>query len=221
MAMNLAGLLKPIKGMVLVDGVDTKHVDASDLVLKVGFTFQNPDCQLFCNTVWDEVAFGPRQVGLPKDKVKARVLGALEIMRLKEFMNRHPHMLSRGQRLRVAVASVLSMKPKLLVLDEPMMGQDYFEFKSLMNHLKSLNEQGMAVIVITHDINAIVEYSTRIVAMEDGKVVADGPTREVLMRDDVFSRHSPIEIPTIVRLSQMIGIPLALSVDELLEEIRR
>ena len=219
LAMNIAGLLKPAKGKVLVDGFDTRQVHNPDMAPKVGYVFQNPDYQLFCNSVHDEVAFGPRQLGLARDEVEARILEALEVVRLKESMTRHPHMLSRGQRLRVAVASVLSMKPKVLVLDEPMMGQDYLEFKSLMSHLKSLNEQGVAVMVITHDINAILGYSTRLVVMDDGKIVADGPTREVLGRDDVFCSGGSFEKLTITCLSKMLCVPMALSVDELFEGI--
>lgn len=219
LAMNIAGLLKPARGRVLVDGFDTRQVDSSDMAPKVGYVFQNPDYQLFCDSVRDEVAFGPRQVGLARDKVEASVLGALEVVRLKEYMDRHPHMLSRGQRLRVAVASVLSMRPKVLVLDEPMMGQDYLEFKSLMSYLKSLNEQGVAVIVITHDLNAILGYSTRLVVLDDGEIVADGPTKEVLERDDVFCSGGSLERPTIACLSKMLGAPMALSVDELFEGI--
>lgn len=215
LAMNIVGLFEPMKGKIIVDGFDTKLVSTSDLAGRVGYTFQNPDCQLFCDTVWDEVAFGPRQTGLPEGDVEARVMEALEVMDLTRHMNRHPQMLSRGQRLRVAVASVLSMRPRVLILDEPMMGQDYQQFKSLMEHLKGLTEQGVAVIVITHDLNAIIEYSTRVVIMDEGKVVADGPAREVLARDDLFEGEGPLTRPTIPQLSKMLGMPPALSVDEL------
>jgi len=219
LAMNIAGLFKPTRGRVLVDGLDTREVGSPDMASKVGYVFQNPDCQLFSDSIYDEVAFGPRQLGLARDEVEANVLEALEVVRLKESMSRQPHMLSRGQRLRVAVASVLSMRPKVLLLDEPIMGQDYLEFKSLMTHLKSLNEQGVAVIVITHDINAILRYARRLVVMEGGEIVADGPTREVLGMEEVFCSGGPLKRPTIASLSNMLGVPLALSVDELFKGI--
>ena len=214
LALQMSRQLKPTKGKMYIEGKDTAKLSITDLVGIVGYTFQNPDCQLFCKTVSDEIAFGPKQLGLPKEEVNNRVKQTLEIMRLEQFKDRDPQTLSRGQKLGVAVASVLIMKPKVIILDEPTLGQDLNRIRSLMALLKSLNRQGITVVVITHDINIAAEYACRVILMDEGKVLADGDALDVLSEEDLL-RSASIEPPTAVYLSRLAGLPPMLTVSEI------
>jgi energy-coupling factor transport system ATP-binding protein len=151
---------------------------------------------------------------LPKEEVNNRVKQTLEIMRLEQFKDRDPQTLSRGQKLGVAVASVLVMKPKVIILDEPTLGQDLNRIRSLMMLLKSLNRQGITVVVITHDINIAAEYACRAILMDKGKVLADGDAIDVLSEEDLL-RSASIEPPTAVYLSRLAGLPPMLTVSEI------
>jgi cobalt transport protein ATP-binding subunit len=214
LAMQIAGQLKPTKGKVYIDGKDRAKRGLADLAGTVGYTFQNPDCQIFCKTVGEEIAFGPKQLRLHKDEIKNRVEEILQVMSLGQFKDRDPHTLSKGQKLGLAIASILSMKPKILILDEPTLGQDLNRIRSLMTLLKSLNEQGLTVIVITHDVNIAAEYASRIILMDKGKIIADGSTRDVLSKEDLlFSAR--LEPPTAMYLSRLAGLPPMLTVDEI------
>lgn len=220
LAMQIAGQLKPTKGKVYIERKDRGKKGLADLAGTVGYTFQNPDCQIFCKTVGEEIAFGPKQLGLPKEEVKNRVEEILKVMSLEHFNNRDPHTLSKGQKLGLAIASVLAMKPKILILDEPTLGQDLNRIRSLMSLLKSLNEQGLTVIVITHDVNIAAEYASRIILMDKGKIIADGSTRDVLSKEDLlFSAR--LEPPTAMYLSRLAGLPPMLTVDEITSTLWR
>ncbi len=213
-AQVMTGLLKPTKGKIYIDGRDCAKCNPADVAATIGYTFQNPEYQLFCETVRDEVAFGPKQLNLPANEVEKRVRDALRVMGLTNLEDRYPQALSRGQRLRVAIASVLSMSPKVLILDEPMAAQDFNQIVSLMNHLKALNNQGLAVVMITHDINITARYANRVVLMVKGKIVADGKPRDVLSNEDLLSRTG-LHPPTALNLSKRMGLPPALTIDEL------
>jgi energy-coupling factor transport system ATP-binding protein len=135
-------------------------------------------------------------------------------MRLEKFRDRDPHALSRGQKIGVAIASVLAMKPKMLILDEPTLGQDFNRIRSLMMLLRSLNMQGLTVIVITHDVNIAAEYVGRAILMERGKILADQDAYDVLSEEDLL-RSASLEPPTAVYLSRLAGLPPMLTVSEL------
>jgi len=213
---HFLGLLKPTRGRVLVAGIDTREASVGFLAKKVGYIFQNPDFMLFNNTVWSEVAFGLKNIGLPKEEIEERVREAIEIMGLEGFEDRHPHALSRGQRHRVAVASVLAMHPEILIMDEPTNGQDYGHTRMFMELAERLNNQGTTIIVISHDMRVIAEYTKRTIVLKDGEVFADGPTRRVLPMGKL--RETMIKPPAIVELSQSLaeyGLPRnILTVDE-------
>jgi energy-coupling factor transport system ATP-binding protein len=151
---------------------------------------------------------------LPKEEVNNRVQQTLEVLRLEQFRDRDPQTLSRGQKLGVAVASVLVMKPKVIVLDEPTLGQDLNRIRSLMTLLKSLNSQGITVVVITHDINIAAEYACRVILMDKGRILADGDALDVLSGEDLL-RSASIEPPTAVYLSRLTGLPPMLTVGEI------
>jgi energy-coupling factor transporter ATP-binding protein EcfA2 len=206
LAYQISGQLKPTKGKVYIDGKDSKKSHIADLAGTVGYTFQNPDCQLFCKTVKDELAFGPKQLGLTQEKVDSRVADILRLMHAEQLQDRDPHTLSRGQKIGIAIASVLTMRPKVLILDEPTLGQDFARIKSLATILRSMNQEGLAVVVITHDINVAAEYACRVILMDQGKIIADGDPHSILSDENLLISAN-LEVPTSVNLSKLMGLP--------------
>lgn len=202
------GLLKPVNGRVLIDGVDTRKTSVAKLARKVGFVFQNPDHQLFCETVEKEIAFALRNFGFDEKKIEKRVDWALNILDLTEYRNVSPFMLSGGERKRVALASVLAWNPKILILDEPTIGQDYMQKEKLRNFITQLNAQGKTVVIVTHDIEFVAECKPRIILMREGKIVADGEPHEILTNRDLLEYASliPPEAATIVSELRKFGL---------------
>ncbi|MEJ5201177.1 MAG: ATP-binding cassette domain-containing protein, partial [Anaerolineales bacterium] len=149
----LNGLFKPTRGDVIVDGLNSKNTPIVQMVRRVGYVFQNPDHQLFNNNCWDEIAYGPRNIELPEDEVKERVEEAARVVGLDEaYFSEHPFFLSKGLRQRVAIASILALRPKVIIVDEPTTGQDARQSLEIMDFLKRLNEElGHTIIIITHD----------------------------------------------------------------------
>jgi len=174
------GLLKPTKGDVLVDGINTKETSVAKLARNVGFVFQNPDNQLFCETVEEEVAFALKNFGFEESTWKKRVTWALNLLGLAEYRKTSPFMLSGGERKRVALASVLAWDPKVVVMDEPTIGQDYEQKEKLRQFIVQLNTQGKTVVVVTHDVEFVAECNPRVILMAEGKIVADGIGKKVL-----------------------------------------
>ena len=152
----------------------------------VGLVFQNPDDQLFSPTVFEDVAFGPLHMGLPEDEVRARVDAALEAVRMSAYRDRLSHHLSVGEKKRIAIATVLSMKPSLLVLDEPSAGLDPRARRTLINLLRELP---ITMLVSTHDMKLVQELFPRTIIMDEGRVVADGLTMEILEDEALLSAH--------------------------------
>jgi cobalt/nickel transport system ATP-binding protein len=152
----------------------------------VGLVFQNPDDQLFSPTVFEDVAFGPLHMGLPEDEVRARVDSALEAVRMSSFKDRLSHHLSVGEKKRIAIATVLSMKPSLLVLDEPSAGLDPRARRTLINLLRELP---ITMLVSTHDMRLVQELFPRTIVMDEGQVVADGLTMEILEDEELLNAH--------------------------------
>jgi energy-coupling factor transporter ATP-binding protein EcfA2 len=215
----LIGFIKPGKGRVLIDGQDIKYLSVAELAVKVGYLFQNPDLQLFMNTVVEEVGFGLKNRSMAAVDINKNVARALEIMELSEYRGRHPHSLSRGQRQRLAVASIISMEQDILVLDEPTSGQDRGHLNKFLCQIKKLNDAGKTIIMITHDMSVVAEYARRTVVMDEGKILMDGSTRKVFSRPDILKRAS-IEPPLLARISNELiktgrKIPLMLTLEEL------
>jgi len=203
------GLLKPTTGRVLVDGTDTKKSSVASLARNVGLVFQNPDHQLFCETVKDEVAFSLKNFGYPEEIVERRVRGILETLDLTSYIDSSPFMLSGGERKRVALASVLVWNPKHIVLDEPTIGQDYQQKDRLRNFILQLNTQGKTVIVVTHDIEFIAECKPRVVVLSGGRIVGDGPAVEILTDESLVNKASLVR-PQIAKLMSSLsdtGLP--------------
>lgn len=215
LAKHLNGLLKPTHGEVRVEGKATASMSAAELGRQVGYVFQNPDHQIFEETILDEVLFGPRNLGLDPDRVQEQARDALETVGMWERRSEDPFTLTKGLRQKVAVASVLATRPRAIVMDEPTTGLDYGELKQMMALVKRLNEAGHTIIMITHCIWIAAEYAHRTILMSEGKIVADGPTREVFSHEDLLAQ-ADIIAPQIVRFSNELGTTM-LSVDEFLK----
>lgn len=180
---HMAGIYKPTEGEVIICGHNTSKTNAYKLAGTCGILFQNAELMLTCDTVYDEVAFGPKNMKYSKEKVTEiteKNLNELEIEDLKEY---HPQSVSGGQRLRCAAASILSMNPKILLLDEPTSGQDIKHIRKLLNLCRKLTEKGVTTIFITHDYEVAVQYTDRLIYIEDGKVCMNANTAEI--RNDI------------------------------------
>jgi energy-coupling factor transport system ATP-binding protein len=222
LAKCIAGLLKPTKGRVLVEDLDTRTTPTHEIVKRVGYVFQNPSHQIFESMVWDEVAYGPRNLGLTPEEVRSRVEWALNEVGLRGYEDYNPYDLDYGKMKLLTVASVLAMKPKVLILDEPTTGQDHRGRHLLAELALKLNKEGTTVIIITHDMKFVAETARRTILMAGGEIVLDGPTREVLYAVEVLKKNA-IKPPQVVQLSVELkrrGVNIsALTVREALEEM--
>ncbi len=179
MVKQALGLLRPNKGTVKLYGEDTRKLSVAQLASRIGYVFQSPGAMLFAPTVHKEVAFGPENLGFKGERLDNTVREATEALNVAQFDDRSPLSLSFGQQKRVTIASVLSMKGKILLLDEPTAGQDYRSYISFMEYLRSLPELD-ALLFITHDLDLALRYTHRVLLMKDGNLVADGPPLVVL-----------------------------------------
>ncbi|RBY82212.1 energy-coupling factor ABC transporter ATP-binding protein [Blastococcus sp. TF02A-26] len=191
LVLHLNGVLRGGRGRVTVAGLPVEKRTLQEVRRRVGVVFQDPDDQLFMPTVGEDVAFGPRNLGLPEDEVAARVAAALDQVGMAGVADRPPHHLSFGQRRRVAVATVLSMHPEVLVLDEPSSNLDPAGRRELAEVLTSLP---VTMLMVTHDLPYALQLCPRSVVLDGGVVVADGPTRELLADADLLARHR-LELP--------------------------
>ena len=189
--LQLNGLLVPSHGIVRIGGVAVERSTVRRIRAEVGVVLQDPDDQLFSPTVHDDVAFGPIHLGVPSDEIHDRVERALAAVGMTGFERRIPHRLSLGQRKRVALATVLSMDPSVLVFDEPSAGLDPRGRRELIALLRSLDQ---TVLVSTHDMRLVAEVFARTIVMDDGRVVADGPTSVVLADGPLLEAHG-LEAP--------------------------
>ena len=172
------GLLKPSSGQVLIDGVPTTQLRTSQLAAKVGFLFQNPDRQICCSTVREELLFGFLAQGRADAEAEAKVDAMIE--RFGFDGDAEPFLLNRGTRQLLALASIIVMEPPVVVLDEPTTGLDFRECAKVMNVIAELNARGITVIMVCHDMEVVADYAKRVIAMTAGQVVADGETFAVL-----------------------------------------
>lgn len=203
------GLLKPSKGNVFVDGVNTRDISIAQLARKVGFVFQNPDHQLFSETVEEEVAFALKNFGFNEETIEKRVTWALNLLDLTEYRKTSPFMLSGGERKRVALASVLAWDPEVVILDEPTIGQDHQQKEILRHFIIQLNSQGKTVVVVTHDVEFVAECNPRVVLMAQGQIVADGEGKQILTNPDIALKASvvPPQITQIFQGLADLGFP--------------
>lgn len=217
LAKHLNGLLTPDEGEVWWDGRDVTQLSMTEIGQHVGYLFQNPDHQLFAASVREEVAFGPENFGLEGDVLDERVDRAIEAVELEPLEEADPFNLSKGQRQRVALASVLATDPDAIIFDEPTTGLDAVQQDRFMDLVAELNrESGLTVVMITHDMRTVARYAPRTVVLDDGRVVDDGPTREIFATDDLdqWGLTEPHVVSVSNRLGDDEALP-ALSVDEL------
>lgn len=215
------GLLQPTRGEVWVGDWNTSKTSVSKLASRVGYVFQNPDEQLFCKTVADEVAFGPLNLGYDAGKAEALCAEALALTELSDRARSNPYDLSPTWRKMVALASILSMDTPIVVLDEPTTGQDRASVARIAHVVASLRERGKTVIAITHDIDFCAENFARVIALAQGNVLLDGPAAEVLGQEDILAK-TYVDPPQLTRLGKRLGIERTiLNQGDLLEELGR
>ena len=180
------GLLLPSQGDVLVLGENTKNKKVSDLAKHIGFLFQNPDRQICCSTVREEIAFSLKNNKVPQNEIDERVEATI-----KEFGfngNAEPFNMSRGQRQRLCLACLIALNPEILILDEPTTGLDYRECMEVMEKIRGLNEAGTTVIMVCHDMEVVLDFAKEVMVMNRGEILAKGATREVLGNKELLDR---------------------------------
>jgi energy-coupling factor transport system ATP-binding protein len=218
LAKHLVGLLHPTAGAVMLNGRDRTAMRPAETAAEVGYVFQNPDHQIFAATVEDEVAFGPRNFNLAPDEIQRRCDEVLRAVGLQDARALDPFLLSKGERQRLAVASVLALRPRLLILDEPTTGLDYREQRRMMALVTELNREGIAIVMITHTPWLVAEYARRVVLIRRGRKLYDGGVREFFTRDELLASSS-FRAPEATELSRRFGT-VALGPDELAAWLR-
>lgn len=213
------GLLQPTEGNVVVHGLDTRENSIFEIGKHIGYVFQNPDHQIFSDTVYDEVAFSPKIRGCSEEEIKNRVTESLASVALEGYEKEDPFVLSKGERQRIAVAAVLSAQPQIIILDEPTTGLDFAEQRQMMELIKKLNEKGHTIIIITHTMWVAAEYAHKIAVIREGHIMKYGLTRKVFQDEEELMK-SYLKPPHIVKMSNQLG-KTVLSVDEMLSITKR
>lgn len=212
---HLNKLLSPTCGNVIVNRKDTKESTIFEIGRDVGFVFQNPDHQIFADTVYEEVAFSPKIRGCSEEELEQRVDEALKAVNMEGYRDEDPFSLMKGERQRIAVASILSAKPKIIILDEPTTGLDYKEQKRMMELVKKLNENGHTIIMITHTMWVVAEYAHKVAVVNDAQIVMYGNTRDIFRREAEL-QEAYLKVPHIVSLGNRFN-KTVLSVNELID----
>lgn len=207
---HLNGLMKPTSGKIIIDGVDITEEKASlrEVRQKVGLVFQYPEHQLFEETIYKDIAFGPKNLGLSEDEVEERVRGAMKSTGLdfEDLKDRSPFELSGGQKRRVAIAGVIAMKPKILVLDEPTAGLDPRGRDEILGEVQELfKREGITIILVSHSMEDIAKLVDRILVMHRGEVAIDGKTRQVFKRADELEELG-LGIPQITKFMKELKV---------------
>jgi energy-coupling factor transport system ATP-binding protein len=202
---HLIRLLKPQNGQVRVFGRRIESYARAELARTIGLVFQNPDQQIFAATVFDELSFSLQQFGLGKNEIRSRVEEALEAVGLSGYENRDPVHLTRGERQRIAVASVLVTRPDIVLLDEPTKGLDYNHRASFLAILSELHKRRHTVVMSTHSMSLVAASATRVIVLNNGRVIADGPTRDTFRNEAAFEAAS-LSLPKAIQVSNRLGL---------------
>jgi energy-coupling factor transport system ATP-binding protein len=218
LAQTIMGILKPRRGRVRLFGKDVTSQDLMERAVTVGYVFQNPDYQIFTKSVYEEIAYGLRARGMGEEEVRKRVEEVARMVGLSELLDEDPFFLPKAHRQRVAVASVLALNPKVVILDEPSTGLSPGETRALMDLARELNRKGTTFIIITHEMWVVAEYCNRVVLMSDGNVVLDAPTRKAFSMGD-FIRKYEIEPPAVTEISRRLLGTTYLTVREFVESV--
>ena len=218
----MVGLAKPVSGQVLLDGKNTIQCGPAVMARAIGYVFQNPDRQIFRDTVAQEVAFGPEQMDWSDNERMQAVADALRMTGLESVAAAYPRGLTRSFRQRIAIASALALKPRLLILDEPTSGQDAEEKAQLMSLLDELNQQRIGIILVTHDMELLLAHTRRAVVLHQGEKVFDGQTEE-LFADDAAAKVAEwgLRVPDAAAVAGKLAKPLGAvrTVEELADRI--
>jgi energy-coupling factor transport system ATP-binding protein len=204
LAKHMNGLLRPTGGKVELFEKDTSRMTVAEMSKLVGYAFQNPDHQLFCATVDEELAFGPQNLGCTKDEVWLRVEYAVQTMGLQSIRKLPPLSLNLGQRRRISIASIIAMDPNVLILDEPTTGLDLTESADLMAAVRKLNIDGRTIVLITHEMKLVAEHANRVVVMANGRIVLDSDAKGAFS-DHELLRQSRLTPPPISELAHRLS----------------
>jgi len=219
----LNGLLKPTAGTVVVDGVDTAGRTVQQMAAHVGYVFQNPNHQLFARTVRDELRFGPTNLGLSDDEIDERVAGAVEFFGLADVIEEHPYRVSFPIRKLVGIASIVTMQPAILILDEPSTGQDHRTTHVINDLIRRLRDEGTTVVCVSHDMPLLADVVERVVVMKQTRIIADASPREVFA-DAALMQRTNLQAPQATQIAIQtvvpLGGPVALTAEELAADIR-
>lgn len=221
--LHLNAINLPQQGSIKVAGIEVSPATEKEIRNKVGLVFQDPDDQVFAMTVWDDVAFGPLNMGLGRDEVKSRVEDALKLVGMWEFKDKAPHHLSFGQKKRVAIAGVVAMDPEVIILDEPTAYLDPGGQDVLMEILAGFYERGKTILLATHDMDLAAEWADRIIVIKSGRTLAEGG-KELLVNKDIVSQANlrlPIVAQIFSRLPEFTPDTLPYTVDEAVKAIRK
>lgn len=218
LAKHFNGLLQPTSGEMRVGGRPTRESSRRQLAQMVGYVFQNPDHQIFASTVREEVGFSLKMAGFDAATIKKRVAEALETVGLSGYEEEIPFVLTKGERQRVAVASVLATQPQVIILDEPTTGLDYRHQRNIMEMLRMLNRRGHTIIIITHSMWVAAEYADRTIVLRDGRILLDGPTRAIFAQEERLA-ETALRPPTLLRLGNWLGTQ-ALTVEQMVQELK-
>ncbi len=201
--LHLNGIYEPDEGKVFIDGEELKYDKKSLLKFrqKVGIVFQNPDDQIFAPTVEEDVAFGPLNLKLPMEEVQKRVTESLARVGMSGFEKKAPHHLSGGQKKRVAIAGILAMQPEIMVLDEPTAGLDPQGVRGLSKLLKELNDEGITIIISTHEVDLVPNYAKKVFVLVDGLLIAEGTPKEIFAQPEILDQAN-LEVPIVTELFQ-------------------
>ncbi len=215
------GLLRPSAGDIRLFGKSVLNEPTASLCSTVGYVFQNPDEQLFCDTVEDELRFGPMNIGMDKDRMEEAIRDILIDIGLDKYRQVWPRYLTKGERQRLALASVVAMEPEILIVDEPTTGLDWLESLQILDYLERLRtEKGKTILIITHDMNIVSLYAERVVVMANGRVVGEGTPREVFSQPKLMEQ-AYLRRPQIADLSDTLWGEVLLTPHDAADRLRR
>jgi energy-coupling factor transport system ATP-binding protein len=222
LARCMSGYLKPTEGRILVSGQDVHKVSVRERAKLIGYVFQNPETQLFKNSAFEDVLYGLHNLGVRGGEAEERARTILDVLDLLDKRDVHPFRLSYGDKQRLAIAAIAVLEPTVLIVDEPTTGQDHREAHRTMRLLDRLSrEVGMAVIVITHSMPLAAQYCDRIIVLRQGRILLDGPPRQVFAREDALAMTF-VAPPPVTRLALRLGLDhVPLDVDEAVESLAR
>lgn len=216
----ISGYLKPNSGSISIGGAEVIHIPPRVRPTVVGYVFQNPDHQVFKDTVWEDLIFGLENLGMPEEEIVPRATEVMNRLMLSKHEETHPFRLGKGDRQRVAFGGILVMNPKVLLVDEPTTGQDPEKAREIMRLLRDINrERNVTIIVVTHAMELVAEFCERVVVMGKGQILLDGHPREIFSQPEVLAQTF-VRPPQICRLGLALDLaPLPLTVNELVQAL--